>query len=145
MTVKVKISTHKTSPLLFTSSPKGKYVMNENLIPFNELTEEEQRKLAQKGGQKSGEVRKAKKTMKQMLDYLLEKEIKTNKGEMSTLEAIMVSMIAKASKGDVRATEFIRDTIGQKPSDKVIGELSIKQALVGFDDGNSQSNDTNEV
>lgn len=119
--------------------------MNENLIPFNELTEEEQRKLAQKGGQKSGEVRKAKKTMKQMLDYLLEKEIKTNKGEMSTLEAIMVSMIAKASKGDVRATEFIRDTIGQKPSDKVIGELSIKQALVGFDDGNSQSNDTNEV
>ena len=129
----------------FTSSPKGKYVMNENLIPFNELTEEEQRKLAQKGGQKSGEVRKAKKTMKQMLDYLLEKEIKTNKGDMSTLEAIMVSMIAKASKGDVRATEFIRDTIGQKPSDKVVGELSIKQALVEFGDGQSQSNDTAEV
>jgi hypothetical protein len=104
---------------------KGKYVMNDNLIPFNELTEEEQRKLAQKGGQKSGEVRKAKKTMREMLDYLLEKQIKTNKGDMSTLEAIMVSMIAKASKGDVRATEFIRDTIGQKPTDKteIIGQL----------------------
>lgn len=129
-------------PLLFTSSPKGKYVMNENLIPFNELTEEEQRKIAQKGGQKSGKVRKAKKTMRQMLDYLLEKEIKTNKGDMTTLEAIMVSMIAKASKGDVRATEFIRDTIGQKPNEKVIGELSIKQALVEFSDGQSQSNNS---
>lgn len=113
---------------------------NENLrIP----TSEEAREIGRKGGQKSGEVRKAKKTMRQMLDYLLEKEIKTNKGEMSTLEAIMVSMIAKASKGDVRATEFIRDTIGQKPSDKVIGELSIKQALVEFSDGQSQSNNSN--
>ena len=119
--------------------------MNENLIPFNELTEEEQRELARKGGQKSGEVRKAKKTMKQMLDYLLEKNIKTNKGDMSTLEAIMVSMIAKASKGDVRATEFIRDTIGQKPSDKVVGELSIKQALVEFGDGKSEGDNSAAV
>lgn len=117
----------------------------ENLRPFHTLSESEQREIRSKGGIASGEVRKAKKTMRQMLDYLLEKEIKTNKGEMSTLEAIMVSMIAKASKGDVRATEFIRDTIGQKPSDKVIGELSIKQALVEFGDGTSKSNDTNEV
>lgn len=116
--------------------------MNENLISLADRTTEEQRKIAQKGGQKSGEVRKAKKTMRQMLDYLLEKEIKTNKGEMSTLEAIMVSMIAKASKGDVRATEFIRDTIGQKPNEKVVGELSIKQALVEFSDGQSQSNNS---
>ena len=118
--------------------------MNENLIPFNELTEEEQRKLAQKGGQKSGEVRKAKKTMKQMLDYLLEKEIKTNKGDMSTLEAIMVSMIAKASKGDVRATEFIRDTIGQKPTEKteLVGELPklVIRELKTNDNGNSDRN-----
>lgn len=115
---------------------------NENLrVP----TSEEAREIGRKGGQRSGEVRKAKKTMKQMLDYLLEKEIKTNKGDMSTLEAIMVSMIAKASKGDVRATEFIRDTIGQKPNEKVVGELSIKQALVEFGDGQSQSHDTAEV
>lgn len=91
---------------------------SKNLISLADRTTEEQREIARKGGQKSGEVRKAKKTMKQMLDYLLEKNIKTNKGNMSTLEAIMVSMIAKASKGDVRATEFIRDTIGQKPTEK---------------------------
>lgn len=117
--------------------------MNENLIPVR--TEAEAKEKGRIGGIKSGEARRAKKTMREMLDYLLEKEIKTNKGDMSTLEAIMVSMIAKASKGDVRATEFIRDTIGQKPNEKVIGELSIKQALVEFGDGTSQSNDTTEV
>ena len=116
-----------------------------NLKPLNERTKDEQREIQTLGGIKSGEARRAKKTMREMLDYLLEKEIKTNKGDMTTLEAIMVSMIAKASKGDVRATEFIRDTIGQKPNEKVIGELSIKQALVEFGDGTSQSNDTTEV
>jgi hypothetical protein len=103
---------------------KGKYVMNdENLIPVRSTSEARKRGTA--GGIKSGETRRAKKTMREMLDYLLEKQIKTNKGDMSTLEAIMVSMIAKASKGDVRATEFIRDTIGQKPTDKteIIGQL----------------------
>lgn len=96
--------------------------MSENL---KVLSPSEARKNGRIGGKKSGEVRRAKKTMREMLDYLLEKEIKTNKGDMSTLEAIMVSMIAKASKGDVRATEFIRDTIGQKPTEKteIIGEL----------------------
>ena len=96
--------------------------MSDNLrVP----TSDEAREIGKKGGIKSGEARRAKKTMREMLDYLLEKEIKTNKGDMTTLEAIMVSMIAKASKGDVRATEFIRDTIGQKPTEKteIIGEL----------------------
>ena len=116
---------------------------DENLRPVK--SKKEARERGRVGGIKSGEAKRAKKTMKEMLDYLLEKEIKTNKGDMSTLEAIMVSMIAKASKGDVRATEFIRDTIGQKPSDKVVGELNIKQALVEFGDGQSQSNNTTEV
>lgn len=97
--------------------------MSDNLIPVR--TKEEAREKGRNGGIKSGESRRAKKTMKEMLDYLLDKEIKTTKGDMSTLEAIMVSMIAKASKGDVRATEFIRDTIGQKPTEKTefVGEL----------------------
>ena len=72
-----------------------------------------------------------------MLDYLLERNITTKKGDISTMEAIMVSMIAKASKGDVRAVEFIRDTIGQKPDSNV--NLDIKQALVRFIDDGSDS------
>ena len=113
--------------------------MSDNLIPVR--TAEEAREKGRNGGIKSGEARRAKKTMRDMLDYLLEKEIKTNKGDMTTMEAIMVSMIAKASKGDVRATEFIRDTIGQKPADKLEGTLNIEQALVKFSD-DSNNTDT---
>lgn len=123
--------------------------MNEsNLKPFATLTEEEQRRIRSKGGKKSGEVRAAKKTMREMLDYLLEKKIKTNKGDMTTMEAIMVSMIAKASKGDVRATEFIRDTIGQKPMEKMQSEVTFTQALVEFveaDNGQSEREDCDTV
>ena len=60
------------------------------------------------------------KTMKEMLEILLDKEITNNKGETATtLEAISVSLIKKAMSGDVRAFEVLRDTIGQKPTDKV--------------------------
>lgn len=122
--------------------------MNENLIPLNERTKDEQREIQTLGGIKSGEARRAKKTMREMLDYLLEKEIKTNKGDMSTLEAIMVSAIAKASKGDIRAIEFIRDTIGQKPTEKTefVGEFTqlVLRRFEGKDyedknDGNSRA------
>jgi hypothetical protein len=109
--------------------------MSDNLIPVR--TEAEAREKGRNGGIKSGEARRAKKTMKEMLDYLLEKDITTKKGDISTLEAIMVSMIAKASKGDVRAAEFIRDTIGQKPDSTL--NLDIKQALVRFIDAGSDS------
>lgn len=118
---------------------------DENLKPFYTLPESKQREIRSKGGKKSVENRRAKKTMREMLDYLLEKEIKTNKGDISTLEAIMVSAVAKASKGDIRAIEFIRDTIGQKPNEKIVGELSIKQALVEFSDEPSKSDDTDKV
>lgn len=107
----------------------------ENLVKITSTSQA--RELGRKGGIAAAEARKAKKTMREMLDYLLEKDITTNKGDISTMEAIMVSMIAKASKGDVRAAEFIRDTIGQKPDSNV--NLDIKQALVRFIDDGSDS------
>lgn len=89
---------------------------NENLKPFSERTESEQRKIRSKGGKKSGEVRRAKKTMRELLDYLLEKEITNKKGEKATTkEAILVAAIKKAIAGDIKALQFIRDTIGEMP------------------------------
>lgn len=113
----------------------------ENLVKITSTSQA--RELGRKGGLAAAEARKAKKTMKEMLDYLLEKDITTNKGDITTLEAIMVSMIAKASKGDVRAAEFIRDTIGQKPDSTV--NLDIKQALVRFIDDGSDSGHSEKV
>ena len=68
------------------------------------------------------------KTMKEMLDYLLEKEITNKAGEKaSTQEAITVALIKEALKGNVKAWEIIRDTIGEKPTDKqqIIGGVNL--------------------
>lgn len=59
------------------------------------------------------------KTMREMLDYLLEKELTSKNGEKATtLEAMMTSMIKQGLNGNVKAVEFIRDTTGQKPTEK---------------------------
>jgi len=42
-----------------------------NLIPWNKRTESEQREYARKGGQKSGEVRRQRKAMKEQMEMLL--------------------------------------------------------------------------
>lgn len=87
---------------------------NENLKPIR--SKEEAREKGKKGGKKSGEVRRAKKTMRELLDYLLEKEITNKKGEKATTkEAILVAAIKKAIAGDIKALQFIRDTIGEMP------------------------------
>jgi len=93
----------------------------ENLKPFDSTqSREEAKKNGQKGGIKSGEARRAKKTMKEMLDYLLSKEIENKKGEKATTqEAISVSLIKQALNGNVKAYEVIRDTIGEKPEQNI--------------------------
>jgi len=86
-----------------------------NLKSNSERTPTERKELAKKAGTKSGEARRAKKTMKDMLEYLLEKEISDTRGNKATsLEAIMSSAVKKAITGDIKACEFIRDTLGQK-------------------------------
>ncbi|MEE0931266.1 MAG: hypothetical protein UIM53_09720 [Acutalibacteraceae bacterium] len=43
-----------------------------NLIPINKRTKKEQREIVSKGGKRSGEVRRRKKSMKQVMDMLLQ-------------------------------------------------------------------------
>lgn len=94
---------------------------NENLKPIKkgELSKEEAKKRGAKGGKKSGEKRRELKTMREMLNYLLEKDITNKQGEKATtLEAVMVAQIKEALKGNTRAAQFIRDTIGEMPVTK---------------------------
>lgn len=105
----------------------------QNLKPIKkgELSKEELKKRQSNGGKKSGEARRAKKTMREMLDYLLEKEITNKAGEKaSTQEAITVSLINQALKGNVKAWEVIRDTLGEKPTDKqeITGGVNVSPA-----------------
>jgi hypothetical protein len=91
----------------------------QNLKPLNTRTKSEQRKIAKMGGIKSGEVRQARKTLKEELLLLLDKDDnQTN---------LTVSLIQKALAGDTKAFEIIRDTIGEKPTDKQeIGNIDDK-------------------
>ena len=103
----------------------------DNLIPFNELTEKEQRKIASMGGKASGEVRKRKKLIKDNIELLLSLPIKNDKmksqlkalgieeDEMTNQMAMTIAMWQKAIKGDVSAFNSLRDTIGEKPKEVV--------------------------
>ena len=100
----------------------------QNLRPSEyKLSQEE----AKRGGIASGEARRRKKSLKETLDILL--EYRPTEKELDFLRehgidvdddatyrtAVAFSMINKAVKGNTRAFEMLRDTIGEKPVDKI--------------------------
>lgn len=121
---------------------KNKVDTTKNLIPFNQLTEEQQREIAKKGAMKSVKVRKEKKLMKEALKELLKLPIKNSdikaeleelgleKSEMNNQTALMVSAYKSGLEGNIKAIEFIRDTIGEKPKE----EIELKEVPKILDD-----------
>lgn len=102
-----------------------------NLKPFDQRTEKEQRDIRVMGGIASGEARRRKKTMREVLDYLLSQPTKVKDGStIDTVEAMMTAQLRKALSGDLKATTFIRDTIGEKPVEKqeIVATVSPKMA-----------------
>ena len=112
-------------------------------------TGEEQVKTAKKAGIASGKARKEKKALKDTLEELLAMPIKDGKSQdidkiksiagikgknITMQEAIMVAMLNKAAKGDVRAAEYVRDTIGQKPDSRMNIDMNLPVMFEGEDD-----------
>ena len=83
-----------------------------NLIPLNKRTKEEQKAITTAGGKASGESRRARKTLKEELLLLL--------SEGDTQQNVSVALIQKALDGDTKAFEVLRDTIGEKPTEKIM-------------------------
>ena len=83
----------------------------QNLIPNSQRTPKELREMTRKGGIKSGEVRRARKTLREELLLLL------SEGDIQ--KRLSLAQLEKALNGDTKAYEVIRDTIGEKPTDKV--------------------------
>ena len=109
-------------------------------------TGSEQVESARLGGFASGEAKRKRKTIREELEFLLAKQLKNNKGEdISTREAISTALIGQAIKGNVKAFIAIRDTIGEKPTEKTQTELTLTQALVEFVDGKSDDKNSGEV
>lgn len=110
-------------------SGKGR---KENLVNNKERTPDELREMTRKGGIKSGEARRRKKTMREALEMLMyHTELNEQTKQMLKAEGIkdaedfnhqMVitrSLIAKAESGDVQAYNAICSMIGEKPAEKV--------------------------
>lgn len=103
-----------------------------NLNPVQ--TKEEARKRGRNGGIASGKARREKKLMRETLDVLLSMPLKNGKyadvesirsfaalkgKNINVQEAILIAQVQKAMKGDTKAAEYVRDTIGQKPVENV--------------------------
>lgn len=104
----------------------------ENLVPQNKRTKEEQREVARKGGIASGKARRRKRAMKDIIstfgkedapETVVAKLIQLGmleKGESCTMdEALILAQYGKALSGNTKAAEFVRDTNGQKPQERV--------------------------
>lgn len=103
-----------------------------NLIPNSERTPQQLREQTRKAGIASGEARRRRKTLKEELLALL------SDGDMQ--ERLSLALIDEALNGNkagsvTKAFEVIRDTIGEKPTEKVeVGKIDKQQSMKELQD-----------
>lgn len=89
----------------------------QNLRPSEYKFTDEDREKARRARQ---ENLKRRKSFAEIFDAWLTTDHTDKKGNtMNGAEALAQAVIAKAVKGDLRAFELVRDTIGEKPVEKV--------------------------
>ena len=103
-------------------------------------------KNGRKGGQASGVAKRRKKTMKAAGKLLADMPVTSKElqqkmkllgvpdGDSTYQMAVMVAMLNQAMKGNVKASYFLRDTIGESPSDQIRrDELRLNRAKFKFE------------
>ena len=123
---------------------------NQNpIIPdeFFNKTPEERREIAIKGGKRSGEVRRNRKRAEEILNVFLAMPLKKRqnadieeiqsfeqlKGKNITVnEAIQLRQVQKALNGDLASAQYIRDTVGDKPIEKVEMKAEVNNPFEGL-------------
>lgn len=112
--------------------------MANNTNNLKPLTTEKAREIGRKGGKASAEKRRQNKTFKEIINKFLDgkleqeelKQQMLNFGfadeEISNKSAVVFSLWKEAVKGNTKATEILRDTIGEKPVEKqeIKGEIN---------------------
>ena len=130
------------------------------LVQNQERTPSERRESAIKAGIASGDARRKKKALKEMMELALQME-EQNEGyrsrmlkagwepeNMTQMTVITQGLIQKAKAGDVQAYNAIRDIIGEKPAEKMdLGgsmqsELRIKHITCSPNDANFPSSES---
>lgn len=83
----------------------------QNLIPVTKRSPRERKEICRKGAEATNRIKAQRKTLREELLLLLAKG--------DTQERLSLSLIQKAIKGDTKAYEVIRDTVGEKPKDVI--------------------------
>lgn len=113
----------------------------DNLIPFNKRTEEEQRQIAIMGGKASGKTRQLKKSFKLALMELLEEEVKDKNGVptgKTYQDFINIGIVKGAMKGNAINYKTILETIGELEAEKTeVSAPTIKLEVI--DNSNLES------
>lgn len=96
----------------------------DNLIPYKKGDSTGKVESGRLGGIASGESKRQKKMLKEILADILQENmvVKDKEGNEKTIPSVVAitkGLITKAAKGDSRAYEVIRDTLGEKPAEKV--------------------------
>ena len=113
----------------------------QNLKPFRSVSEA--REAGRKGGKASGKAKREKRILKDALGAGLSIALSgkadgeldgmdfadaLTSDNLSMLDKIAVAMIAEAANGNVQAAAFIRDTMGEKPAEKIDVSADIEAA-----------------
>lgn len=114
----------------------GKGISKEKLAEISAKTRfktgKQQVDIARQGGIASGIAKREKRTMREIAEIILSKDVMTSDGVVTGKYAVLAKVIDKALKGDLQAATFIRDTIGEKPTDKqeITGNLGVRKVFV---------------
>ena len=83
----------------------------QNLVNLKDRTPRERQEISRKGANATNKLKRERKTLREELLLLL--------SQGDTQEKVSLALIHKAQKGDTKAFEVLRDTIGEKMAEKV--------------------------
>lgn len=100
-----------------------KMANEQNLIP-HQFTSDQSREQAaingRKGGKASGKARREKRLLRDALQELLDREYTDKSGNVADGTTVLATQLfKKAQKGDLRAWQILRDTVGQMPVQRI--------------------------
>lgn len=123
----------------------GRKKFTSDYNPMKERSPEERSEIARMGGKASGKAKADKRRSKEILDIFLSMPLKQRviadiekiqsfeqlKGKNITVhEAIQLRQVQRALNGDLSSATYIRDTIGEKPIEKV--EAKVNDPFAGL-------------
>ena len=105
----------------------------QNLIPFGERSESEERAMRSKGGVNSGATRRRKRSMRDAAEYYLSLPVMDKKAisrfekdgietdDIDNQMAIIVGLARTAMRGDSKAAKLLMEMLGENPKEEPNG------------------------